>query len=185
MQAEPQVVFIDVLIVGRLDVGSQSFPHIGLHKIDAASDWLLIKWHCIVMKGLPGGQKQNYSDNSSYRRDFSIYQREDVLFQLKIRAASEKFKNQPQRLLRPTSVNLRQHCRNLSHETVPLKGLGHEKAFKYLDKNNYVFIGLNKNPFWFLNFRNAPLMRCRHCHLKNEILSRDPLPLRASAYRRH
>jgi hypothetical protein len=45
-----------------------------------------------------------------------------------------------------------------------LKELGHEKAFKYLDKNNYVFIGLNKNPDWFLNFINAPLMRCRHCH---------------------
>jgi hypothetical protein len=45
-----QVVFTDVLIVGRLDVNSQSFAPIGFHKIDAASDWLLIKRHCIDMK---------------------------------------------------------------------------------------------------------------------------------------
>ncbi len=31
-----QVVFTDVLIVGRLDVDGQSFAPIGLHKIDAA-----------------------------------------------------------------------------------------------------------------------------------------------------
>ncbi len=59
MQAVHQVVFTGVLIVGRLDVDDQSFPLIGLHKIDAASDWLLIKRHYIGMKGLPGGQKQN------------------------------------------------------------------------------------------------------------------------------
>jgi hypothetical protein len=59
MQAVRQVVFTDVLIVGRLEVDGQSFPPIGLHKIDAASDWLLIKQHCIGMKGLPGGQKQH------------------------------------------------------------------------------------------------------------------------------
>ncbi len=29
----------------------QSFAHIGLHKKDAASDWLLIKRHCIGTKG--------------------------------------------------------------------------------------------------------------------------------------
>ncbi len=63
---------------------------------------------------------QHLSDNSSYRRDFSIYRKEDVLFQLKIRGASEKFKNQPRHLLRPTSVNFCQYCRNLFHETVPL-----------------------------------------------------------------
>jgi hypothetical protein len=40
-----QVVFTDVLIVGRLDVDGPSFAPIGLHKIDAASDWLLIKWY--------------------------------------------------------------------------------------------------------------------------------------------
>ncbi len=51
MQAVRQVVFTDV---GRLDVHSQSFAPIGLHKIDAASDWLLIKRVCIGMKGLPG-----------------------------------------------------------------------------------------------------------------------------------
>jgi hypothetical protein len=53
------VVFTDVLIVGRLDVDSQSFVPISLHKTDAASDWLLIKRHCIGMKGLPGAQLQN------------------------------------------------------------------------------------------------------------------------------
>jgi hypothetical protein len=40
-----------------------------------------------------------------YRRDFSIYWKDDVLFQLKIRGASEKLKNQPRPLLRPRSVN--------------------------------------------------------------------------------
>jgi hypothetical protein len=50
MQAVRQVVFTDVLIVGRLDVDGQSFAPIGLHKIDAASDWLLIKGHCISYK---------------------------------------------------------------------------------------------------------------------------------------
>ncbi len=38
MQAVHQVVFTDVLIVGRLDVDGQSFAPIGLHKTDAASD---------------------------------------------------------------------------------------------------------------------------------------------------
>jgi hypothetical protein len=56
MQAVRQVVFTDVLIAGRLDVDSQSFAPIGLHKIDASSDWLLIKRHCIGIKGLPGVQ---------------------------------------------------------------------------------------------------------------------------------
>ena len=59
MQAVRQVVFTDVLIVGRLDVHGQSCAPIGLHKTDAASDWLLIKRHCIGMEGLPGGQLQN------------------------------------------------------------------------------------------------------------------------------
>ncbi len=39
------------------DIG-QSFAPIGLHKTDAASEWLLIKRHCIT-KGLPGVQLQN------------------------------------------------------------------------------------------------------------------------------
>ncbi len=43
MQAVRQEVFIDMLIVGRLDVDGQSFAPIGFHKTDAASDWLLIK----------------------------------------------------------------------------------------------------------------------------------------------
>jgi hypothetical protein len=57
-----QVPFTDVLIVGGLDVDGQSFAPIGLHKTDAASDWLLIndiKHHCIGAKGLPGVQIQN------------------------------------------------------------------------------------------------------------------------------
>ncbi len=54
-----QVVFTDVLIVGQLGVHGQSFAPISLHKIDAASDWLLIKRVCIRMKGLPGVQLQN------------------------------------------------------------------------------------------------------------------------------
>jgi hypothetical protein len=36
----------------------QSFAPIGLHKIDAASDWLLTKRLYIGMKGLPGVQLQ-------------------------------------------------------------------------------------------------------------------------------
>ncbi len=59
MQAVRQVVFTDVLIVGRLDVDSHSFAPIGLHKTDAASDWLLIKRHCNGKKGLPEVQLQN------------------------------------------------------------------------------------------------------------------------------
>ncbi len=73
-----QVVFTDVLIVGRLDVNGQSFAPIGLHKTVAASDWLLIKHHCIDRKGLPGVQLQNYSDYISYRRDFSFQRKQDV-----------------------------------------------------------------------------------------------------------
>ncbi len=34
--------------------GAQSFAPIGLHKTDAASDWLFIKQPCIGTKGLPG-----------------------------------------------------------------------------------------------------------------------------------
>jgi hypothetical protein len=59
MQAVRQVVFTDVLIVGRIDEHSQSFAPIGLHKIDAASDLLLIKRVCISMKGFLGVQVQN------------------------------------------------------------------------------------------------------------------------------
>ena len=53
-----QVVFTDVLIVGRLVVDGQSFAPIGLHKTDAASDWLLIKQPSNGMKGLPEVQVQ-------------------------------------------------------------------------------------------------------------------------------
>ncbi len=58
VQAVRQAVFTDVLIVGRLDVDGQSFAPIGLHKIDEASDWLLIKQQWIGMKGLPEVQVQ-------------------------------------------------------------------------------------------------------------------------------
>ncbi len=75
-----QVVFTDVLFVGRLAVDGQSFAPIGLHKTDAASNWLLIKYHCIGRKGLSGVQLQIKSNYISYRRDFSIYRKEDVLF---------------------------------------------------------------------------------------------------------
>ena len=54
MQAVRQVVFTDVLIVGRLDVDGQSFSPIGVHKIDPSSDWLLIKQHSHGMEGLLG-----------------------------------------------------------------------------------------------------------------------------------
>ncbi len=55
---------------------AQNFVPVGLHETDAASDWLLIKHHCIGTKGLPGVQLQ--FDYISYRRDFSIYRKEDV-----------------------------------------------------------------------------------------------------------
>ncbi len=47
--------------------------------------------------------------------------KEDVLFQPTIRGASEKLRNQPRHLLKPTCVHFRQHYQNLSHETVPLR----------------------------------------------------------------
>ncbi len=55
-----QVVFTDALIVGRLDVDGQSFAPIGLQKTDAASDWLLIKRHCI---GIEACRVFNYKIN--------------------------------------------------------------------------------------------------------------------------
>ncbi len=103
------MVFADVQIT---DIG-QSFTPICLHKTDAASDWLLIK-ACREYSYKNGLHKL------SDRRHFSIYRKEDVLFQPKIRGASEKFKNQLRPLLRPRSVNFRQHFRNLSRKTVPL-----------------------------------------------------------------
>jgi hypothetical protein len=59
MPAVRQVVFTDVLIVGRLAVDGQSFAPIGLHTTDTASDWLLTKQYCTDRKGLPGVQLQN------------------------------------------------------------------------------------------------------------------------------
>ncbi len=58
------MVFTDLLIVGRLDVDGQSFAPIGLHKIDAASDWLLIKCYCIGMKGLRQRPKRDIMKKS-------------------------------------------------------------------------------------------------------------------------
>ena len=82
-----QVVFADVQITIRQrvavprcsDIG-RSFAPIGLHKTDAASDWLLIKRHHLGKKGLPGVQVEKLSDYISYRRHFSIYRKEEVLF---------------------------------------------------------------------------------------------------------
>jgi hypothetical protein len=72
-----------LLIEGRLDADCQSFAPIGLHEIKAASDWMLIKRHCIGMKGLQG-----------------------VTCHPKIGGASEEFKNQPAALLKAySSVN--------------------------------------------------------------------------------
>ena len=51
------MVLTDVLIVVWLDVDGHSFAPIGLHKIDAASDWL-IKRHSKGMEGLPEVQVQ-------------------------------------------------------------------------------------------------------------------------------
>jgi hypothetical protein len=59
MQAVRQVVFTDVLIVGRLDVDGQSFAPIDIYKIGPSSDWLLIKRHSNGMEGLPGVRIQN------------------------------------------------------------------------------------------------------------------------------
>jgi hypothetical protein len=58
VQAVRQVVFTDLLTVGRLDVDGQSFAPIGYHKIDTASDWLHIKQPSNGMKGLPEVQVQ-------------------------------------------------------------------------------------------------------------------------------
>ena len=52
----PSVLLI--VLVGRLDVDGQSFAPIGLHKTDAASDWLLMKWHCIGTNAFPEAQLQ-------------------------------------------------------------------------------------------------------------------------------
>jgi hypothetical protein len=93
------------------------------------SNWLTQNRRCLwfvahktTLPGLPGVQFQNYSDNISYRRYFSIYGKEDAFFLLKIRGTSEKYKNQPRPLLRPRSVYFRQYFRNLSRKTVPLSG---------------------------------------------------------------
>jgi hypothetical protein len=60
-----QVIFADVqkqsdreLLFSRCSDIGQSFAPIGLHKTDAASDWLLIKQHYLCKKGLPGAQVQ-------------------------------------------------------------------------------------------------------------------------------
>jgi hypothetical protein len=65
-----------------------------------------------------GSRRLVYSGSGSY---LDIYRKENVLFQLKIRGASEKFKNQPGALLRPKSINFRQHFRNLYRKTVLLR----------------------------------------------------------------
>ncbi len=72
----------------------------------------------------------------SYRRDFIIYRKENVSFQLKLRGASEKFKNQPRLLLRPGTVHFRQHFGNLSRKTASLSA--------YLDVFYWVHAHLNR-----------------------------------------
>jgi hypothetical protein len=62
-QSSLRMYSVVLLIVGRLDVDGRSFAPIGLHETDSASDWLLIKRHCIGMKGLPEVQLPIYSDN--------------------------------------------------------------------------------------------------------------------------
>jgi hypothetical protein len=56
------------------------------------------------MEGLPGVQIQNKSDNCSYRRDISIYRKEDVLFQLKIRGASDSKIQKPAAALSKANI---------------------------------------------------------------------------------
>jgi hypothetical protein len=67
----------------------------GLHKTDAASDWLLLKRHYLGKKGLPGVQVQKI---------IGLHKLSASFYQL---GASEKFKNQPRPLLRPRSVSFR------------------------------------------------------------------------------
>ncbi len=43
-------MYVVFFIVGRLDVNGQSFPSIGLHKTEAASDWLLKNGTALVWK---------------------------------------------------------------------------------------------------------------------------------------
>ncbi len=45
-----------------------------------------------------------------------------------------------------------------------MKGRNNQIEFNYLEKITIVLIGPNKHLCRFLNFQNAPLMRCRHCH---------------------
>jgi hypothetical protein len=45
----------------------------------------------------------------------------------------------------------------------PLKGLGHENRIQIFGQKFTVL--KYKNPAWFSNFKNAPLMRCRHYYL--------------------
>ncbi len=114
------------------------FAPIGLHKTDTVSDWLLIKRQSIGTKGLAGVQLQNYLDSLSYRRDFSINRREDVTYHLKIRGASEKFKNNPRPLLRPSSVNLCHNFWNLppSHILI-LSHLFLQCLYEYQQNNQH------------------------------------------------
>jgi hypothetical protein len=51
-------------------------------------------------------------------------------------------------------------CYTLKCITGFSKGLLHEIEFKYLDKRTVLVV--NKYLFWFFNFQNASLMRCRH-----------------------
>jgi hypothetical protein len=134
-----QVVFADVQITSRQRVAV--LPVLGYWS-ELLSYWLTQNRRCLwlvahktTLPGLPGVQFQNYLDTISYRHYFSIYQIEDVLFQLKIKGTSEKFKNQRQRLLRrPRSVNFRQHFQNPSRKTVPLNTLCMQRTINLREK---------------------------------------------------
>ncbi len=75
----PQVVFTDVLIVGRLDVYGQSFAPVGLHKIDAASDWLLINVTALLQKASRESSYKLIGLHKLLAWFFSIYRVEAML----------------------------------------------------------------------------------------------------------
>ena len=118
-----QVVFADVQITIPQRVAV--LPVLG-YGSELCSYWLTQNRRClwlVAYKRLAGSTVTKIIGLHELSASFSIYRKEDVLFQPKIRGASEKFKNQLRPLLRPRSVNFRQHFRNLSRKTVPLSKL--------------------------------------------------------------
>jgi hypothetical protein len=117
MQAVRQVVFTDVQITIRQRIAV--LPVLGYWS-ELCSYWLTQNRRCLLLVAykttLPRSERLSGSTGTKIiglhklSRHFSIYRKEDVLFQPKIRGASEKFKNQLRPLLRSRSVNFRQHC---------------------------------------------------------------------------